>query len=402
MQNQTPSLLMGREVILGVGGGVSAYKSAELLRRLQELGLGVTVIPTTASLNFVGLATWEALSGREVPNNLWNNIHDVPHIKLAKKSSAIIVAPATYDLIGKIANGLANDLLTNVIAASTSPIILVPAMHTEMWQNPINQENISKLKKSGIYIIEPEVGRMTGEDTGIGRYPEVNTLINQISEILSINSDYLGKNVLVTAGGTREFLDPVRYLGNISSGKQGLAIAKEARSRGAKVTLISANVDLPAPLGVEIIKVESADQMQAEISSRLNDLDLLVMSAAVADVKPAKRAEAKIRKNELQGIEVVANPDILQEISKRKNSSLVVIAFAAETGGDIEAEAKRKLFAKGAHLIFANDVSQGQVFGQDQTSGIILDSEGNRVDFTQGSKDTLAQVLLDQAKNKLG
>jgi len=402
MQNQSPEFPMGQEVILGVGGGVSAYKSAELLRRLQDIGLGVTVIPTAASLNFVGLATWEALSGREVPNNLWNNIHDVPHIKLAKESSAIIIAPATFDLIGKIANGLANDLLTNVVAAATSPIILVPAMHTEMWLNPINQENVSKLKKSGIFVIEPEVGRMTGEDSGIGRYPEVSNLIAEISRVMSINSDYLGKNVLVTAGGTREFLDPIRFIGNISSGKQGFAIAKAARSRGAKVTLIGANVDAPSIPGIEFIKVETADQMLAEIDSRLIDLDLLVMSAAVADVRPAKRSDSKIKKSELKGIDVIANLDILQEISSRKETKLCVVAFAAETGGDIEAEAKRKLFAKGANLIFANDVSEGKVFGKDETSGFLLDLEGNRVDFPHGSKDTLAKLLLDQAKNKLG
>ena len=394
---------MGQEVILGVGGGVSAYKSAELLRRLQDIGLGVTVIPTAASLNFVGLATWEALSGRDVPNNLWNNIHDVPHIKLAKESSAIIIAPATFDLIGKIANGLANDLLTNVVAAAaTSPIILVPAMHTEMWLNPINQENISKLKRLGVCVIEPEVGRMTGEDSGIGRYPEVSILIAEISRVMSINSDYLGKNVLVTAGGTREFLDPIRFIGNISSGKQGFAIAKAAKSRGAKVTLIGANVEEPSISGIEFIKVETADQMLAEIESRLIDLDLLVMSAAVADVRPAKRFDSKIKKSELKGIDVIANPDILQEISSRKEAKLCVVAFAAETGGDIEAEAKRKLFAKGANLIFANDVSEGKVFGKDETSGFLLDLEGNRVDFPHGSKDTLAKLLLDQAKNKLG
>jgi len=393
---------MGQEVILGVGGGVSAYKSAELLRRLKDLGLGVTVIPTSASLNFVGLATWEALSGREVPNNLWNNIHDVPHIKLAKESSAIIIAPATFDLIGKIANGLANDLLTNVVSASTSPIILVPAMHTEMWLNPINQENISRLRRSGIYVIEPEVGRLTGEDSGIGRYPEISNLISEISKILAIRSDYLGKNVLVTAGGTREFLDPVRFIGNISSGKQGIAVAKAARSRGAKVTLIGANVDAPSIPGIEFVKVDTADQMLAEIDSRLTDLDLLVMSAAVADVKPTKSSNLKIKKSDLKSIEVIANPDILHEISKRKSSKLVVVAFAAETGGDIESEAKRKLLAKGATLIFANDVSEGKVFGKDETSGFVLDLEGNRVDFSQGSKDTLAELLLDQAKNKLG
>lgn len=402
MQNQSPELPMGQEVILGVGGGVSAYKSAELLRRLQDIGLGVTVIPTAASLNFVGLATWEALSGREVPNNLWNNIHDVPHIKLAKESSAIIIAPATFDLIGKIANGLANDLLTNVVAAATSPIILVPAMHTEMWLNPINQENVSKLKRFGAFVIEPEVGRMTGDDSGIGRYPEVSNLIAEISRVLSINSDYLGKNVLVTAGGTREFLDPIRFIGNLSSGKQGFAIAKAARSRGAKVTLIGANVDAPSIPGIEFIKVETADQMLAEIDSRLIDLDLLVMSAAVADVKPAERSDSKIKKNELKGIDLIANPDILQEISSRKEAKLYVVAFAAETGGDIEAEAKRKLFAKGANLIFTNDVSEGKVFGKDETSGFLLDLEGNRVDFPHGSKDTLAKLLLDQAKNKLG
>jgi len=400
---QTPALdfLAGREIVLGVGGGVSAYKSAELLRRLQDIGLTVTVVPTQASLNFVGLGTWQALSGRDVPSNLWNNIHEVPHIKLAKQTSAIIIAPATYDLIGKIANGIANDLLTNIVSASKAPLILVPAMHTEMWLNPINQENISKLRRLGVHVVEPEVGRMTGDDSGIGRYPEIGRLITEITSILNIKSDYLGRRVVVTAGGTREFLDPIRFIGNLSSGKQGYAFAEIARSRGADVTLISANSHLPAPEGVKIVNVENANEMLTALKDSIREADLLVMSAAVADVRPAQKSVSKLKKRELKAIDVVENPDLLKEIYTLKDPGLLIIAFAAETDGDIEAEAKRKLFAKGANFIYANDVSNGQVFGMDETAGFILDDAGNRIEFPRSSKDTLAQELLNLALNKL-
>jgi phosphopantothenoylcysteine decarboxylase/phosphopantothenate--cysteine ligase len=394
--------LLGREVILGVGGGISAYKSAELLRRLQDLGFGITVIPTRASLNFVGSATWEALSGRAINSNLWNNVHEVPHIKEARKADLIVVAPATADLLAKIANGLADDLLTNVILASVAPLILVPAMHPEMWSNAATVENVSKLRARGALVIEPDEGRMTGEDFGVGRYPEISRLVSEISEYAEISSDLRGRRILVTAGGTREALDPVRFLGNRSSGKQGFAIARAARNRGADVVLIAANVELEDLPGVRTIRVESTDQMRKALELEFAGCEILAMSAAIADARPKSYSVEKLKKDTLQSIELEANPDLLKELSKSKIKSQIVVAFAAETGELDIASAQRKLVNKGADLLFLNDVSDGAIFGSDNTSGFIIDSEGTSIKCEVQGKDTLADLLLDEALDKLG
>jgi phosphopantothenoylcysteine decarboxylase/phosphopantothenate--cysteine ligase len=396
--------LLGRELILGVGGGISAYKSADLLRRLQDIGFGVTVIPTRASLNFVGSATWEALSGRSVNENLWNNVHEVPHIKSARDANLIVVAPATADLIAKISNGIADDLLTNVISAATSPIILVPAMHPEMWLSAANQANVATLRTRGVLVIEPDEGRMTGEDFGIGRYPEVSRIISEISKFANINSDLLGKKILVTAGGTREAIDPVRFIANHSTGKQGYAIAKAARNRGGEVVLIAANsnlIDLP---GVEIVHVSSAEQMRQVLTARFPTCEILLMAAAVADAKPANASTVKIKKANYQSIELETNPDLLANLSKTRSENQVLVAFAAETSAidkaTIEA-AKSKMVSKGADLIYLNDVSNGAIFGADETAGLLIDSNGETIEFKNQSKDTLADLLLDRALNKL-
>ena len=396
--------LLGRELILGVGGGISAYKSADLLRRLQDIGFGVSVIPTRASLNFVGTATWEALSGRSVTENLWNNVHEVPHIKSARASNLIVVAPATADLIAKIANGIADDLLTNVISASTSPIVLVPAMHPEMWLSAANQENVSILRKRGLLVIEPDEGRMTGEDFGVGRYPEVSRIISEISSFAQINSDLLGRKILVTAGGTREAIDPVRYIANHSTGKQGYAIAKAARNRGADVVLISANSNLENLEGVKTLQVTSTQDMQNALEDEFPNCEILLMAAAVADAKPAITNARKIKKDSFQNIELQANPDLLATISKTKTANQVLVAFAAETS-NIDAAtievARAKMVSKGADLIYLNDVSEGAIFGSDDTAGLLIDSNGDLVEFNNESKDTLADLLLDRALNKL-
>jgi phosphopantothenoylcysteine decarboxylase/phosphopantothenate--cysteine ligase len=396
--------LLGRELILGVGGGISAYKSADLLRRLQDIGFGVSVIPTRASLNFVGTATWEALSGRSVTENLWNNVHEVPHIKSARASNLIVVAPATADLIAKIANGIADDLLTNVISASTSPIVLVPAMHPEMWLSTANQENVSILRKRGLLVIEPDEGRMTGEDFGVGRYPEVSRIISEISAFAQINSDLLGRKILVTAGGTREAIDPVRYIANHSTGKQGYAIAKAARNRGADVVLISANSNLENLDGVKTLQVTSTQDMQNALENEFPNCEILLMAAAVADAKPAITNATKIKKDSYQNIELQANPDLLATISKSKTANQVLVAFAAETS-NIDAAtievARAKMVSKGADLIYLNDVSEGAIFGSDDTAGLLIDNNGELVEFNNESKDTLADLLLDRALNKL-
>ena len=352
--------LLGRELILGVGGGISAYKSADLLRRLQDIGFGVTVIPTRASLNFVGSATWEALSGRSVNENLWNNVHEVPHIKRAREANLIVVAPATADLIAKISNGIADDLLTNVISAATSPLILVPAMHPEMWLSAANQANVATLRARGVLVIEPDEGRMTGEDFGIGRYPEVSRIVLEISKFANLNSDLLGKKILVTAGGTREAIDPVRFIANHSTGKQGYAIAKAARNRGAEVVLIAANSNLNDLPGVEIVHVSSAEQMQHALSARFPACEILLMAAAVADAKPANASTVKIKKANYQSIELETNPDLLANLSKTRSENQVLVAFAAETSAIDKATiegAKSKMVSKGADLIYLNDVS---------------------------------------------
>jgi len=394
--------LQGRELILGVGGGISAYKSADLLRRLQDVGFGVTVIPTRSSLNFVGTSTWEALSGRPVNPSLWNSVHEVPHIKAARGTNLIVVAPATADLLAKIANGICDDLLTNTISASKSPIVLVPAMHPEMWLNQATMANVATLRARGILVIEPDEGRMTGEDFGVGRYPEVSRIVSEISKFVDLHSDLLGKRILVTAGGTREAIDPVRYIGNNSSGKQGLAIAKAARNRGAEVVLVSANIAQENFDGIKTINVESTAQMEEALNQEFPHCDAIFMAAAVADAKPSSINSEKIKKGFLNSINLEANPDLIAALAKAAKPSQVLIAFAAETGAtDIKA-AQDKLARKGVHLLFLNDVSNGAIFGSDMTSGFILDVDGSQIACPQQSKDTLADLLLDRALIKLG
>ncbi len=396
--------LLGRELILGVGGGISAYKSADLLRRLQDVGFGVSVIPTRASLNFVGSATWEALSGRPVNQNLWENVHEVPHIKRAREANLILIAPATADLIAKITGGIADDLLTNVVSAASCPIVLVPAMHPEMWLSAANQKNVATLRLRGVLVIEPDEGRMTGDDFGVGRYPEVSRIISEVSNFAEIKSDLLGKKVLVTAGGTREAIDPVRYIGNHSSGKQGYAVAVAARNRGAQVVLISANSSLQDPPGVEIIKVSSASQMQEALTNEFTDSQILVMAAAVADARPLSLSQEKIKKNNFENIELQLNPDLLKELGAIRGKNQVLVAFAAETEAIGEATieaAKTKMLSKGADLIFLNDVSNGAIFGEDKTSGFLIDNNGASIECKLQGKDTLADLLLDSALSKL-
>ncbi len=394
----------GREIVLGVTGGISAYKSCDLLRRLQDHGFLVTVIPTRASLNFVGVATWEALSGREIATDLWNNVHQVPHVSIAKKADAIIIAPATADILAKMAHGIADDLLTNTLLASTAPVIVVPAMHTEMWLNPATVSNIETLRNRGVVVIEPGTGKLTSGDVGVGRYPESADIISGLLETLSLTSDLLGKRVLISAGGTREAIDPVRYIGNHSSGKQGYALAHAAALRGAKVTLVSANSQEPNIEGIEIIRVVSASQMQEALEANFDLADIVIMAAAVADVRPAEISSGKISKSELKSIELIQNPDILKVLSSRKRDQ-VIIGFAAQTqaadNGGL-AQAAKKLQEKALDAIYFNDVSEGAIFGADETSGVIVTADGAEEAVPRVSKVTLANKILDLALNKLG
>ena len=390
----------GREVILGVGGGISAYKSADLIRRLQDHGFLVTVIPTRSSQNFVGNATWAALSGRAVYDDLWSDVHSVPHISLAKSADAIVIAPTTADLLARIAQGRADDLLTNILLATTSPILLVPAMHPEMWLNAATQANVATLRSRGIVVLDPDEGRMTGSDTGIGRYPESPKIINALNDLLSSKADLIGRSVLVTAGGTQEPIDPVRFIGNRSTGKQGYAVAYAAATRGASVTLIAANSHEEAIEGITTIHVQSADQMHTAVLEHFDQSNIVVMTAAVADAKPLHQADLKIEKVSYHSIELTPTVDILKELGDRKKSQILV-GFAAQTGDGAIAKAREKYLNKKLDLIYVNDVSGGAIFGSDQTSGSIIDGSGIVEEVAGVSKVTLAHKLLDLASDKL-
>ena len=392
--------LLGREVILGVGGGIAAYKSCELLRRLQDRGYVITVVPTPSSLNFVGAATWEALSGRPVNTQVWESVHTVPHIALADRADFFLIAPATADLIARIAQGRADDLLTNLILASDVPKMIVPAMHPSMWLDPATVANVRTLRDRGYIVMDPEVGRLTGSDIGPGRFPEVQSIIHNFDQITGIVQDLKGKRVLVTAGGTREAIDPVRFIGNRSSGKQGIAIAKAAYLRGAEVHLIAANIETSNLHEISITNVESTEQMNVALNEDFDNCDILIMSAAVSDARPKTAALEKIKKTLLGSIELEQNPDLLAGVAARKKNQIIV-GFAAETKDHLQ-EARRKLEAKGLDLIYVNDVSGGAIFGQDKTMGTILLRNDADIAVKEVSKDALGNLLLDHAIRQLG
>jgi phosphopantothenoylcysteine decarboxylase/phosphopantothenate--cysteine ligase len=390
----------GREVILGVGGGIAAYKSCDLLRRLRDRGFGVTVVPTPSSLNFVGAATWEALSGRKVTSEVFESVEEVRHVSLAKKSDFIIIAPATADLIARITAGRADDLLTNVVLASNAPILIVPAMHPEMWNDEATKSNVKTLRARGYHVMDPDTGALTSGDVGQGRFPETSRILEEFNTVTQTRSDLLGKRVLITAGGTREAIDPVRFIGNQSSGKQGYAIARSAQQRGADVTLISANSVLPDIEGIRTIHIESAQQMLEALQEEFPKTDILVMAAAVADARPLQIAENKIKKGEYTSIALVENPDLLRTISATKTGQ-TVIAFAAETSEDL-AIAKEKMQSKGADILYLNDVSGGDIFNSETTHGFILSQGREPIKVAETTKDTLANKLLDEALLQLG
>jgi phosphopantothenoylcysteine decarboxylase/phosphopantothenate--cysteine ligase len=390
----------GREVILGVGGGIAAYKSCDLLRRLQDIGYLVTVVPTPSSLNFVGAATWEALSGRAVTTEVFESVEEVRHVSLAKKADFIIIAPATADLIARIAAGRADDLLTNVILAANVPVLIVPAMHPNMWNDQATIANVGVLRERGFHVLDPDVGALTSGDVGQGRFPETAKILESFAELTQVKSDYLGKKVLVSAGGTREPIDPIRFIGNQSSGKQGYAVALQALRRGADVVLVSANASLPDIEGVKTIHVQTASEMHDVLHQEFTKCDVLVMAAAVADARPENMKDSKIKKDSLTSINLTENVDILKSLSANKVKQ-VVIAFAAETSHDATA-AQSKMLAKGADILYLNDVSGGDIFNSETTFGEIFTSGGASYKVAKTTKDTLAQELLDHALHQLG
>ena len=391
---------MNQKLVLGVGGGIAAYKACDLLRRFQDSGFDVTVIPTPAALNFVGTATWEALSGKKVSTQVWENADYVGHVKLGSEARYLVIAPATADLIARIAIGRADDLLTNTVLASTAKKLIVPAMHPKMWLNPATVANVNTLRDRGFIVMEPSVGRLTGSDSGIGRFPETAEILNIFFREVANNRDLEGRRILVTLGGTREDIDDVRFIGNRSSGKQGLAIVENAKARGAIVTVINANTSEIS--GVENIQVRSAFELQQVLASHFENCDALIMAAAVADARPARSAKGKIKKGKLSTIELEENPDLLTEIS-RKRKNQILVGFAAESE-NLQGEAKRKLSAKGVDILYANDIREGAIFGSDMTSGYLVWHEDGNVqerEVTEATKNDIASQLLDLVQSKL-
>ena len=389
-----------REIVLGVGGGIAAYKSCDLLRRLQDLNFSITVIPTPSSLNFVGTATWEALSGKSVNTQVWQEVEKVNHVSLADSAEAVIIAPTTADLLARLVQGRADDLLTNVVAATSKPKFLVPAMHPQMWLNPTTQANVEILKSRGFAVMQPATGRLTGSDSGVGRFPETAEIVAAFLDHIGSTQDLLGKKILISAGGTREAIDPVRYIGNRSSGKQGEALAVEARNRGAQVTMVLANSSVADIAGIQTLRVETAAQMHDVLQANIGAYDVLIMSAAVSDARPTTVAQEKIKKSDLQTIELVSNLDILKELSEVAKDSQVIVGFAAETS-NLEEAGRMKLKSKKLDLIYVNDVSNGAVFASDESAGFLISAEGESIYIEQTSKAKVARYILDKVVSRL-
>ncbi len=371
-------------IVLGVGGGIAAYKACSLLRLLTESGHEVTVVPTRSALHFVGEATWAALSGRPVSTEVWDDVHRVPHVRIGQDADLVVVAPATADLLARAATGMADDLLTNVLLTARCPVVLAPAMHTEMWLHPATVHNVATLRERGVDVIEPASGRLTGADSGPGRLPEPSLILQVCERHLAGGADaphdLAGVRVVVSAGGTREPLDPVRYIGNRSSGKQGLAIAQVARSRGAQVVLVAANVTLPVPTGIERVDVETTAELEEAVRKASADADVVVMSAAPADFRPARRAPSKIKKRAGDGtmtLDLVENPDIVAGLVADRDGARrpLIVSFAAETGdthGSVMDHARAKFERKKSDLQVVNEVGPGVTFGQDSSTVHLL------------------------------
>ena len=398
------------KVVLGVSGGIAAYKACELLRRFTESGHDVTVVPTAAALEFVGAPTWAALSGKPVATEVWSDVHAVPHVRIGQSADVVVVAPATADLLAKAAHGLADDLLTNTLLTARCPVVFAPAMHTEMWEHPATQANVATLRQRGAIVIEPAEGRLTGADTGKGRLPDPLEIFELVRDVLDRGAprpDLRGLQVVVSAGGTREYLDPVRFLGNRSSGIQGYALARAAASRGADVTLVSANVSLADPAGVSVVRVETTAQLREAVLEAAASADAVVMAAAPADFRPTSVSDAKIKKADdgsSPAIELEQNPDILAEISHdRVRAGAVIVGFAAETGdatGSVLDLGRAKLARKGCDLLVVNDVSGGAVFGSTDNEAVILGSDGAAIEVPHGTKTALAHVIWDEVSRR--
>lgn len=410
-------------IVLGVGGGIAAYKVASLLRLFTEAGHHVTVIPTEAATRFVGVATWEALSGNPVSNSVFDDVEKVNHVRLGHEADLIVVAPATADLLAKAATGQAGDLLTNTLLMAHGPVLFAPAMHTEMWQHAATQANVETLRSRGVTVLEPASGRLTGADSGPGRLPEpeaiftaamalaeATTEADSPKTVPAAHASLAGRTVTISAGGTREALDPVRFLGNRSSGKQGAALAAAALAAGATVRFLAAHMDVEPPAGVELVRVESALELREAALKAAVDSDVVIMAAAVADFRPAEVSDTKIKKVDGEDaplVRLVRNPDILHELVERRNAEggqQLIVGFAAETGdaqGDVLEHATAKLKRKGCDLLVVNHVGVGRVFGQDDNSVVILSGHGAEPQSASGSKSDVAAAVIDRVGAEL-
>jgi phosphopantothenoylcysteine decarboxylase/phosphopantothenate--cysteine ligase len=366
------------------------------------------VVPTPAALNFVGAATWAALSGEPVLTSPWESVHEVPHVRLGQEADLVIVAPATADLMARAAAGRSDDLLTAVLLTARCPVIFAPAMHTEMWEHPATRANVATLRSRGSIVLDPASGRLTGQDSGPGRLPEPAELFSVAQRVLArgtaaMAADLAGRAVLVSAGGTREELDPVRYLGNWSSGKQGYALARTAAIRGATVTLVAANTELPDPPGARVLRVTSASQLRDTMLAESGSADAIVMAAAVADFRPATRSAAKIKKTGAAPapIELAENPDIVRDlVANRHRPGQLIVAFAAETG-DVLANGRAKLARKGCDLLVVNQVGNGLAFGTPDNEATVLGADGTEVKLPRAAKDEIADAIWDEIAARL-
>lgn len=387
------------QILLGVSGGIAAYKAASLLRLFTEAGHDVRVVPTRAALEFVGAATWEALSGHRVTTDVFDDVPGVEHVRLGQSADLVVVAPATADLIARAACGQADDLLTASLLVARCPVLLAPAMHSEMWRHPATVANVATLRGRGVHVLEPATGRLTGADSGPGRLPEPEEIASA-ALALAAPRDLAGRRVVVSAGGTREPVDPVRYLGNRSTGRQGVALAAAAVRRGAQVVLVGANLAVPAPAGVELRAVETAAELEEAVRSATADADVVVMAAAVADFRPVAVAAHKIKKTagEPEPIVLERTVDVLSALVAQRRPGQVVVGFAAETGdddGDVLQHGRAKAIRKGADLLVVNAVGAGLGFGTADNEVTILDPAGEVVDRAAGSKARVAEAVWD-------
>lgn len=401
-------------VVLGVAGGIAAYKACEVLRGLTESGCDVTVAPTAAALRFVGAATWSALSGRPVATDLWKDAHQVPHVRLGQQADCVVVVPATADLMARATHGLADDLLTNVLLTARCPVVLAPAMHTEMWQHPATRHNVEVLRGRGVIVLDPASGRLTGADSGPGRLPEPAEIVAAVRAVLrrraaGRTADLAGRRIVVSSGGTREPWDPVRFLGNISSGRQGVELARAAVSRGAQVTLVAAHMDVDPPAGVRLVRVGTAEELRTAMQAESDAADVVVMAAAVADFRPAHPGDSKVKRGEIGSsvsLPLAENPDVLVGLVQQRGGALtpLIVGFAAETGDperDVLTLGREKLTRKGCDLLVVNDVSAGKVFGRADNEVTILGSDGSEVDVARADKAEIADAVWDAVVARL-